>query len=105
MNHIQSQRGDGNGTPPGIRVSYKALAIMIPIATLLIGGMQCVRNEDLSMINARIAKAELDRCDGDLLIRQDLREVKENLRELNNKIDRLSERTNYGQSRPREATP
>ncbi len=95
--HIRAERGDGNGTPPGVRLSYAAITVILTTLTLLVGLARAVRTADLSELNGRITRAEAGteavdkRRQVDLeTIRSDIRDLRLEVRELarNSRADR-----------------
>jgi hypothetical protein len=54
-NHVQFEKGDGNGNPSCLRISWTALSVMVAALSLLLIVFNGVRSSDMRVVQDQIA--------------------------------------------------
>jgi hypothetical protein len=60
MTHCRVEAGDGNGTPPGLRLSWPAVAVGLTVLTALATTAGFVRANDIATVQYRLAHIETE---------------------------------------------
>lgn len=89
--HIRTEKGDGNGTPAGIRISYSALMALLGLLGIVWTVAYAVRSEDMKQIARQFDSARAETTRIDTAREKDKAELMVELRRLGEKIDRLAE--------------
>jgi len=82
--HIVSEKGDGNGTPPGIRISYAAISLILGVVLAAASLFGFIRSADIK--NLETAMAAVDQRQNN-----DKQEMLRRLDRMETKIDHILE--------------
>lgn len=89
--HARIERGDGNGFPGGLRLSWPALSVMIGAVSLIGAGVGVVRWADLRSVDYQVSAAQAKAVEVDARREADRQEVRRELNDLRVEIrDRLN---------------